>query len=165
MTWLHVALLAAATGFLAGLAASLAATRPLARRLSRAAGLLELALRLEARYREAARLARSLSRRPRRRYIVFEVIPAEAADAGSLESAIRETLKGLTGVVGLAESGVKLIEYQPGSGRGILRVRAGYKYAALAALGLVRRINGRRVLIAPLATTGSIKRARRLVTS
>ncbi len=158
-------MIAVAAGFAAGIAASTLAVRPVRRRLERAAGLLELALKLEARYREASRAARRLSRKPRRRYIVFEVIPASVADAESLEETFRNVLKDLKGLTGLAEAGIKVIEYNPETGRGILRVRKGYKYLALAVLGLVRRINGERVLVLPLATTGSIKRARKLLTS
>lgn len=156
--------LAALAGFAAGSAASLALVLPARRRLERAASLLGLALRLEARYREALRVARKLSRKPRRRYVVFEVIPP-VADSKSLEDALKNVMKELKGVSGVVEAGVKVIEYNPETGRGILRVRRGYKYLALASLGLVRSVNGRRVLIIPIATTGSVKRARRLVTS
>ncbi len=165
MPGLYEVLVALAAGFAAGLAASAMTLLPARRRLERAAGLLELALRLEARYREAAGAARKLSRRPRRRYIVFEVVPAGAVDAESLEEAVRSVLKELKGLSGLAEAGIKVVEYSPETGRGILRVRRGYKYIALAVLGLVRRVNGKKVLVLPLATTGSIKRARRLLTS
>ncbi|HIP85069.1 MAG TPA: ribonuclease P, partial [Pyrodictium sp.] len=35
------------------------------------------------------------------------------------------------------------------------------KYIVLAALGVVRRVNGKRVLIIPVRTTGTIKRAKK----
>lgn len=158
-------LAAVAAGFAGGLAGSLLALWPVRRRVERAAGLLELALRLEARYREASRAVKRLSRRPRARYVVFEVIPANAVDAGSLEEAVMGVARGLWGLTGLAEAGLRVVDYSPATGRGILRVRREYKHVALATLGLLRRVGEARILVIPLAVTGSVKRARRLLTS
>ena len=158
--WLVVA--CALLGALGGLAGAFVFTLRERRRLRRLAALLSLAVRMEARAREAVRVARALGRRPRRRYVVFEVVPAHG-DEAEVERTVYSVLESVLGLVGFSDAGVKLVEYNAETGRGILRVRHTYKTLALAALGLIREIGGRRVAVVPLAVTGSVKRAKRLL--
>ncbi len=114
-------------------------------------------------YRDLRRVVARTSRRPRRRYIVFEVLTSGNIGQGSLEEAIKDQVRRVLGASGLVGSGVDLIQYDEARRRGILRVRSDYKYSIIGILGLVRNVDGARVLIIPLAVTGSIKRARRLM--
>jgi len=115
-----------------------------------------------ARERDVARAARRLSSRPRRRYLVFEVIPGGVGE-NELRRSLEEAARRLAGEAGLALSALTLVEYSESTSRGIIRFRHEYKALALAVLGLVREVNGSRVVLVPLATTGSLRRARRLL--
>ena len=105
---------------------------------------------------------RTAAMKPKRRYIVFEIIPGNL-DYAEVEAALNEALRKLVGIVGESSSRMKLLYFDKRRSRGIIRVRREYKYLALAVLGLTRSIAGRRVIVIPLAVTGSIKRAKQLV--
>ena len=64
-------------------------------------------------------------------------------------------------MLGLAEANVSLAYYDPSRMVGIVRTTNTAKHVVLAALGMVRRVAGKRVLIVPVRTTGTIKRAKR----
>ena len=114
-------------------------------------------------YRDLQRASRLLSRKPRRRYIVFEVISEAPIDWDALEEEVKKVITEYLGKTGRIDSGVALAYYDPDRRRGVLRVRADYRYKVLGLLGLVRRVQGRKVLIIPLAVTGSVKRAKRII--
>jgi len=103
------------------------------------------------------------ARKRGRRYVVFEVLGTEPVGFEELKGAIEGTVRRVYGELGSAMFGVKLIEYDEVRRRGVLRVRRDFKLYALAVLGLVRSSNGRRLLLIPLSTTGSLKRARAVV--
>jgi len=110
------------------------------------------------------RIARSLARarvKPKHRYIVFEVASSRRVPRDELARKIREVATKTLGLTGLVDSGLQLIEYDESTRRGILRVRHTYKYHALAILGLVREVSGERVLLVPLATSGTLRKARK----
>jgi len=110
------------------------------------------------------RIARSLAKarvRPKHRYIVFEVATTRRVPRDELAKKIREAAVKTLGLTGLVDSGLQLVEYDESTRRGILRVRHTYKYHALAILGLVREVGGERVLIVPLATSGTLRKARK----
>ncbi len=110
-----------------------------------------------------SRIARALSKardKPRRRYIVFRV-EGGVVDEKKLERAILETASKVLGAAGVAASGIRLVYFDEEKGYGILRVRSDYKYHALAILGLVRSVNGGKILLVPVSTSGTIKSALR----
>ncbi len=149
-------LVAIASGFLGASVALLLYSRILERRITL------LLYGLEKYTRVKSAVAR-LSQRPRRRYIVFEVMSEGDLDEPDLARAIATTARRVLGEAGYVESGIRLILYNKSSNRGILRVNHTYKYRVLGVLGLVRRVRGRKVMIIPLGVTGSVKRARRLL--
>ncbi len=153
-------ILVAAASVLAGAASGAAAAYLLCKRCRGAALAVEAVTAAAARERLLVRLRRRIKRKPSKRYIVFEVVggPVEPKD---LEDAIREAFARLFGEPALGVSMLRLVEYHDDRMVGILRVRREYKYHALAALGLVRSISGRRVLLVPVLTSGTLKRARR----
>ncbi|MEM1927829.1 MAG: Rpp14/Pop5 family protein [Acidilobaceae archaeon] len=97
----------------------------------------------------------------KRRYIVFEATTTEHLATSEIAEALESTARRLLGDLGIAKGGFKLIDYDPRSRRGILRVKRDYKWHALAVLSLVRSISGKRVLLVPLFTTGTLRGARR----
>ncbi|BCU70618.1 Rpp14/Pop5 family protein [Stygiolobus caldivivus] len=95
-----------------------------------------------------------------KRYIIFEMIP-KAYTQPELELAIRDAVRELGGKIWLEISNPKVILVYQNYGV-ISTTRAGYK-AVIASLPLVKRINGEEVLLVPRRTTGSLKKAKRLI--
>ncbi|MEB3816500.1 MAG: hypothetical protein LRS46_00955 [Desulfurococcales archaeon] len=157
--WWACLAIALAAGLAGGAAGGMLYSR---KRLRGIRAIVDALLNGVARERELVRLRRKLSSKPRRRYVVFEALPG-----GFREEEVREALKlsfeRLSGALGIALSNVNLVYFDERTSRGILRVRSEYKSLALAALALTRNVGGRRALLVPLATTGTLKRARRLL--
>lgn len=95
-----------------------------------------------------------------KRYIVFEMVPSTFSQS-DLENAIRSAVKDLGGKVWLEISNPRVILVYQNYGI-ISATRAGYKIV-IASLPLVKNINGKEVLLIPRRTTGSLKKAKRLI--
>jgi ribonuclease P/MRP protein subunit POP5 len=81
----------------------------------------------------------------------------------SIEDAIRGSVKELLGNMWLEISNPKIVFYDPIKLQGIISTnRAGYK-VVIASLPLVKEINNTKVLIVATRTTGSLKRAKKLM--
>ncbi len=106
-------------------------------------------------------LSKQYSLRPKKRYIVFEVFPS-GISFEKIKTSIYEVAEKVLGYKGISEARMKLIYYDEEKARGILRIRREHKYMALAVLGLIRNIDGSEVLVIPITTTGSLKRAKEL---
>lgn len=115
-----------------------------------------------ARARELSKIRRAFSRRPRRRYIVFQVVSDGDVSEKSLYQAIMRSARRLLGSAAVADSGLMLAYYNAATRRGVLRVRSDYKNAAMAVLGTVRRAGDSNVLAVPITTSGTIKKAKKL---
>jgi ribonuclease P/MRP protein subunit POP5 len=149
-TTLEALALAASVSALTSLAVSYLVSRHVARLHLRVIGL--------AGERVAARLAKRRLARRRKRYVVFEVSGGPVA-AEALDAAIRAQMKKLLGVKGLSDAGYKLVYFDPRARRGVVRVYSDYKLHVIGVLGLVRRVGDRPVLVYPIATAGSLKKA------
>ncbi|MGC9210189.1 MAG: Rpp14/Pop5 family protein [Acidilobus sp.] len=101
--------------------------------------------------------------RPRKRYLVFEVASGSEVKEEDVRVALEEAYRRLFGEAGLAAAGLRLILYDAGRRRGIVRVRSSSLPHLLAAIGLVRRIGEVDALIVPLRTAGTIRKARKYV--
>jgi ribonuclease P/MRP protein subunit POP5 len=120
---------------------------------------------------ELARTSRGLkaleraARRPRRRYVAFYVVAEDgrAPDPKSLEDSIKRAVRQLAGTLGLAEANVDLVYYDPEKPAGIVRTTNTAKHVVIASLALVRSVDGRRVMLIPVRTAGTIKRAKRAI--
>ena len=111
---------------------------------------------------EAEEALDRVRRRRRRRYIVFHVVSEkEPPAAEEVEKAVLRSLERLAGQLTIALGNVQLVYYQPDTGAGIIACTHDTKYLVLAAMGLVRRVGGQRVVLVPVRTTGTIKRAKR----
>ncbi|MEM0340208.1 MAG: Rpp14/Pop5 family protein [Acidilobaceae archaeon] len=97
----------------------------------------------------------------KKRYIVFEIATTESIEANEVAKAMESAAKKLLGDLGVTKARFKLIEYDPSLRRGVLRVRKEYKWHALAVLSLIRAIGGKKVFVMPLATSGSLWKARK----
>ncbi len=104
-------------------------------------------------------------RRLRRRYIVFTIISSNKFLKQEIEEALRAKLSSLYGIIGLAKSDPQLVYYEPELKRGIIRTSHLTKDYVLAALSLIKEVNGKKLLVIPVKTTGTIKRARKILYS
>jgi ribonuclease P/MRP protein subunit POP5 len=112
---------------------------------------------------EAERLLELLRRRRRRRYIVFHVIyeGEEPPPPEEVEKAIIRAVERLAGQLTVAAARLQLVYYDPTRGVGILRATHDTKYLVLAGMALVRMVAGRRAVLIPIRTTGTIKAAKK----
>lgn len=115
------------------------------------------------RHPDGARAERAKKRG--KRYVIFEILSAERFSREEVAQATIAAMLKLYGEVGLAMSGLKLIDYDEVRRRGIVRVRREEKGRVLAALNYVREIGGKRARIMPIATSGTLRRAREIMTS
>ena len=80
----------------------------------------------------------------RRRYIVFTIISSEKISRQEIESALREKLRELYGIIGLARSDPQLVYYEPSLKRGVIRTSQVMRDHVVAALSLIREVNGKK---------------------
>lgn len=99
------------------------------------------------------------SRRVRRRYIVFRMASEGSVGHQELEEAIASKFKEVLGEATYAVARPKLVFLDKGCG--ILRVTHLYKNHAVAVLGIIRSVGNHKVILVPIAVTGTIKSARR----
>ena len=110
-------------------------------------------------------LARGVGRlvRPRRRYVVFEVVPISgdlsSVSREELEDALARAYRELNGLVGLSLARPTLVHYDRSRGLGVLAVKHLWRRHAILAMSLVREVGGVRVLLNPLRTTGTRRKA------
>ncbi len=102
-------------------------------------------------------------KKPRRRYLVFEIASIKDIDPGLLESSIKEKFKDLFGITNLADSYLKLIYYDNKTKRGIIRIRHIYLNHLITTIALIRKIDNDEILIIPIRTSGTINKARKLI--
>ncbi len=103
--------------------------------------------------------SRRLRKKLRKRYMVFEVISDGTPDKSSLESEIKGVFKNLFGEIHLTAASLAIQYYDSRLRMGILKFTHRYRYKVLAALGLVKRVGSVKVLIVPVRTTGTYKKA------
>lgn len=113
---------------------------------------------------EAENAIRLLARRRRRRYIVFFVVSdGGVIEPNSVEEAILRAVERLGGQLTVALGSIRLVYYHPEKKAGIIAATHDTKYLVLAAMGLVRRIGESRVVLVPVKTTGTVRRAKKSI--
>jgi len=126
---------------------------------------LSRALRIVLQTSKAEDLLRELARRRRKRYISFCIYTEDSKppDPQSLEKTILHAMESLVGILGVSKANPRLVYYDRRNGCGVLRLYHTEKYIALAALGLIREVEGKKTVIIPIKTSGTIKSARRTI--
>jgi len=112
--------------------------------------------------RKLERRLSELAERPRKRYVVFEIVAEQDLSEADIRRSLYELAKDVLGKSGFIKSGFQLVYFNTNTNRGIIRVRESYKLKALGVLGLLREISGVQVLVTPLGTSGTIKRAKKI---
>ena len=99
----------------------------------------------------------------RKRYIVFSIISKHRYKRIEVEEAIRRAFSEMFGEISAAKADPQLIYFDPSIQRGVIRVSHIYKDHVIALLGFIREINGRSCLLIPIKTTGTIRKARKIL--
>jgi len=103
----------------------------------------------------------------RRRYIAFYIVYEgnEPPSPQEVEKAIIRAIERLGGQLSVALGGVQLVYYDPERAAGVIRCTHDTKYVVLAAMGIIRKVGGKRAIIIPVRTSGTIKRAKKALPS
>ena len=101
--------------------------------------------------------------KPRKRYLIFELLGYKSVDAKRIEREFKEKLSLLSGSIGVGLSGLKVVYYDARNGLGIIRFYHLYKKLVLLSLSLIRRIDGNDVVVIPIKTTGTLRKAREIL--
>lgn len=109
----------------------------------------------------AAAVRGTTKARKRRRYVVFEVEAVGELDEKQVEESIEEAFRKLFGDARYVSSGLKLIIYDAKLRRGVIRIYKDHMNELLASMASVRNIAGAQVMLIPLATSGSVRKAAR----
>ena len=96
-----------------------------------------------------------------KRYIVVDVVSVKETNIKEVETAIRNAVKEMFGSVWLDLSNPRLIYYINSKGI-ISTTRIGYR-VVLASLPKTYEVSGGAILVIPRKTTGSIKKAKKLI--
>ena len=101
----------------------------------------------------------------RKRYVVFAILTEQKIEKKSLEEAIRANWVRFFGEKSLIKADPQLIYYDPSVKRGVIRVAHLYKDELIALMSTIKKIGEADCLLVPLKTTGTIKKARKLLYS
>lgn len=101
--------------------------------------------------------------RRRKRYMVFELVSSKEVSTGLLEYEVRAAFRKLFGDVHLARAALSIQYFNNQLSIGIIKYSHTYRCKVLAALGVTRRVGDAKVMVIPLRTTGSLRKALRYV--
>lgn len=101
--------------------------------------------------------------KPRKRYLIFEVIAVSGdlsrVEKPDVENALESSCRLLYGVLGYSTIKPSLIYYDESRGVGVISFRHSWRNNVLLMLSLIREISGVKVIVVPRATTGTRKKA------
>lgn len=106
---------------------------------------------------------REALRKPRKRYLVFQVISSNSMSKEDVNKLITELIKETLGFVGLGSINAKLIQFDEANMKGILRYVHAYRELILFALGYASIKTNGKIAIIPLKSTGTLRKAREIV--
>jgi len=104
-------------------------------------------------------------KRLRKRYIVFAVLSEKKYSKKEVERSVRDLMRDFFGEELLVKADPQLIYFDPALQRGVIRVAHIYKDHVIAAFALIQEIDGAKCLVIPIKTTGTIKKAKRILYS
>ncbi|MCX8185183.1 MAG: Rpp14/Pop5 family protein [Sulfolobales archaeon] len=116
--------------------------------------------------RAALSIRKSKLVKPRKRYLVFEIIAISGELSNIKRSHVEEAIKmrsqHLFGFLGYGSVRPSLIYYDESEGVGILGFKHLWRNHVFLVLSLIRDIGGVKVIVVPVATTGTRRKAVKL---
>lgn len=100
--------------------------------------------------------------KPRRRYLVFRICCDAKLSRSEVESLISDGLRRFAGALGLAFSGLRLLDYDENSMIGILRFYHRERELVLSALNFITKSGRTPIAIYPVKISGTVKKAREI---
>jgi len=97
--------------------------------------------------------------RDRKRFIVFKLLSGKGLGKDELDKLMKKSLRELFGSATVAVAGMSLADYDPIKGVGVVRVRASHKNHAILALSAIDVMTEGEVIVQPLRTTGTLRKA------
>ena len=98
----------------------------------------------------------------RRRYVVFTAICEERIKFSELQEAVSNRFCELFSESTYYKASPQLVLFDENTQRGVYRVTHLYLDYLIATLGLVKSVKGKKCILVPLRTTGTLKKAREL---
>jgi ribonuclease P/MRP protein subunit POP5 len=92
--------------------------------------------------------------REKKRYIVYKIISEEKIDNNQAQKEIKNQCLRFLGELGYAKAGIQLIKPN------IIRVTTKYLDQTKMALGLIKNINNKKVIVDVIGVSGILKKAR-----
>jgi len=99
----------------------------------------------------------------RKRYVVFTAICEERVELNELRDAVSSRFKELFSENVYYKASPQLVLFDENTQRGVYKVTHLYLDHFIAALGLVKSVGGKKCVVVPLRTTGTLKKARELM--
>ena len=101
--------------------------------------------------------------REKRRYVVFKIISSQKFSKKQVEKELTKVIFNTIGLFGAVDSGYWLVKFYENKQTGVLRVTNNYKEKVLASLVFFTEINGTKITLKLIKTTGSIKKANEII--
>ena len=104
-------------------------------------------------------------KKERHRYLLFKIFYHDTLnfDEKSILKAIWKAIWRYFGLKEASKVGLWLLEFDNDNSCGIIRISHNTKEMIITALTLIREINGNRVIIVPIKTSGTIKVIKRIL--
>ena len=98
------------------------------------------------------------SLKQKKRYVVFEVLSKDKLSYNSIKKEINNTLQSFLGELGYAKAGIMFIDQKYKFPYGMIKVNHKHVNELKAGLALVKSINGKKVIVKSVKTSGIIKK-------
>ncbi len=99
------------------------------------------------------------SERFKRRYVSFSLaLDGAPPNSSEAKSVVHEHFLSFFGELGIAELAFKLVKYDAGSGKGILRCERGKMEETIFCMACLSSVGVKKARLEPLSTSGTIKR-------
>ena len=103
--------------------------------------------------------------RERRRYVVFKIISDKKFTKKEVEKALTSVIFRAIGLFGAVDSSYWLVKFYEDKQIGIIRVTNKYKDKLFACLAFFNEVEGEKITLKLIKTTGTIKKADEIISS
>lgn len=110
-----------------------------------------------------AKIVKPSRGRIRKRYVVIRLLSRDVLKREEVEEALSETFIRFFGEAGYVKANPKLVYFNEESGSCIVRINHTYVRALISVIWMIRDINGKQCLMIPIKTTGTIRKAHRVM--